>query len=76
MVKAKIVNCHELSIQRDITDPDILGETIATLPAGKTVLIDDIKTYFSWTDREYYKVNYGMNQEEGYGLVGCLEANK
>lgn len=76
MKKAKIINCHQLSIRRNVNDPDELEETIATLPAGKTVLVNDSEIYWSWKDRAYYKVNYGMNKDEGYATVECLEVLK
>lgn len=68
MKKAKIVNCHELSIRRDVDDPDIYEEITATLRAGDTILVDDSKIYWSWNDNPYYLTSDGY-----YARVECLE---
>lgn len=74
MKKAKVINCHQLSIRRNVTVPEEYSDIIATIPAGKTVIIDDSTVYYSWNDRKYYKVKYGMNSEEGFAAIECLGA--
>lgn len=74
MKKAVITNCHEASIRRDVDDPDEYEEIIATLPVGKTILVDDTMTFWSWNDNEYYKCNYGG--KDGYIHVGLVAFQK
>lgn len=66
MTKTKIVNCHQASIVRDPTDPELLEEVIVTLNVGATIFVDFNNIVFSWKDKEYVKCSYGMNTEEGY----------
>lgn len=73
MIKAKIINCHQLSIRRDIDDPNTLNDTIATYNAGDIINVENDTVHYSWKDREYYKVKLGMRKEEGYALKDCLE---
>ena len=71
--KAVITNCRTCGIRRDPFNPDLLEEVIAELPRGKTVLVDDSEIFYSWDDKTYYKVNYGLKKEEGYINTGCVE---
>lgn len=71
MKKAKVINCHELSIRRDVTDPSMLKEIVATLKVGDRLLVDDSRTYWSWNDRAYYWTSL-----QGYAAVECLEVYK
>ena len=73
MIKAKVINCHQLSIRKDIGDPNTLDNTIATYNAGDVINLVDPTIYYSWVDREYFKVNIGLRKEEGYALKDCLE---
>lgn len=72
MTKAKVAHCHEASIVRDVTDPDLINEVLSTLKVGSAILIDTARVYWSWNDKQYYKCNYG-GTEEGFINVGLVE---
>lgn len=68
MIRAKVINCNELSIRREVTIPEEYTETIAVLKEGDTILVDVSKVYWSWTDERYYMTSLG-----GYANIKCLE---
>lgn len=63
MVKAHIVNCKEAGIRQYPNADQIIGK----LKAGDGISVDTSKRYFSWTDKEYYKCEFGAG--EGYVLA-------
>lgn len=70
-----IVKCkYTVSIRRDVTDSELLEETIGEVKNGDKVYISD-EVYWSWKDIPYYKVNYGTNPEEGFIVCDCVVIN-
>lgn len=66
MVKAHIVNCKEAGIRKYPNDDQIVGK----LKAGDSISVDMSKRYFSWTDKGYYKCEFGAG--EGYVLAELI----
>lgn len=66
MIKCVITNCHEATIIKDPTIPEYQKIPIGTLKLGDEIWVDTSKVFWSWDDDQYYKVDYGMNPEEGY----------
>lgn len=70
MTKVRVVNCHELSVLRDIHLPTI-DETnvVKRLKAGETLAVDTTRVYYDSYDNQYYKADVGLEGEH-YVLTG------
>lgn len=54
--KVKVINCHELSLLRDIHAPDLdENNIIKRFKAGDVILVDTSHVYWDSYDRCYYK---------------------
>ena len=73
MRKAKVINCHELSIRRAPWYPELDEEVVCTVKAGESVkVLETDNLYYGWTGRAYYLVE-SPNGNNGYALKDCLE---
>ena len=64
MTKVKVVNCHELSVVRDIENPDMDESNIVKrLKAGETLAVDTSRVYYDSWDNQYYRADVGLEGE-------------
>lgn len=60
--KCKVVNCHELSVVKDIFCPEKDESNIVERhKAGDILNVDTSRVYWDSYDRQYYKVDIGRN---------------
>lgn len=69
MKKAKVVNCHELSVRRDVTIPEEYDEVVSVYKEGDTIYVDDSLVFWSWNDIQYYKTQNGYVAVKGVEII-------
>lgn len=70
--KAKIVNCHELSIRKDPTNTIDSECVSSTIKSSEEIVVDTSEIIYSWDDKEFYKV-VSSGEVIGYARIDCLE---
>lgn len=71
MTKMKVTNCHELSIRKDVTCPELEETVLTVVKKGTELLVDTSRVYWNWKDRQYYKVKT-ISGVEGYAPTDAL----
>lgn len=74
MTSSIVYNCKKLGIRKDPTITEIAEEVVAELSPGDPIDVDYNRIYWSWDDKQFYKVSIGST--EGYAITSCVKPKK
>lgn len=74
MTPSVVYNCKKLGIRKDPTITEIAEEVVSELSPGDPIDVDYNRIYWSWDDKQFYKVSIGSI--EGYAITSCVKPKR